>query len=293
MEYENTDGSFLHPGECLVYIKNTQPFGDVNGATQIAIISKSYVIKNTQYYDLKITYDPDGDKLPFPEPMTVTGNNIVSDRSYVHISKKKFYYYSRNSSITGNNFVLTKNKERPIESTSRSALGSGIYGLYELVGSSDDVYEITLNNPYIISDREHGESITVASLHTNRYLDRILSSLNENTTLDKIRLIIEINSHPNLSILWNIVFYRNGNKITQTWLEKILAKYCHDYITNNTLIDSITGDKIFVLPINYIMDELGYDGLLASDAYNNGWDRGCISYNYSKVNILQGSVAKY
>jgi hypothetical protein len=303
--------NFLAPNQCLVYIENLRPFADVDGSTQIAKIIRSYIHDDRLWFDLMLETDSDGDKLISPSPVTVSGDKIVSDRDFHDIQPRQIYNFALLTfsdgieyPIKAGSFVIKKNINKPLESTSRTALGSGIYGRYIsdrneiptlLTESNQSVYLIDCPNAYIIQDKEHGESITIASLNTNRYLDRIIQSLREytNPSLEIVQFTLHINESPILLTLWNIVLYRTQEMITQEWLENILLRYIIDYFGNNNLVDSINGDIINELPINYIMKGLGYDALIASDPYNNGWNRGCVSYNYSQAIIIQGETARY
>ncbi|CAH6419423.1 Hypothetical protein HVR_LOCUS619 [uncultured virus] len=206
--------------------------------------------------------------------------------------------------LRASSFVIKDNVNDPLNSTSRSALGSGIYGRYVsdessisnlLTDPNQSAYRIDCPNAYIVQDKEHGESITVASLHTNRYLDKIIQIVRASSepTLDGVEFLIRANSIENLVVLWNIVLYRTEEIITQEWLENILAQYVLKYLTDDTLIDSVNGNVIQELPINDILGALGYEGILGDDTYINGWGRGCVSYNYSQAQIITGDTALY
>jgi len=300
--------NFLALSQCLVYIENRNPFADADGSTQIATIVRSYIQDNNLWFNVILNTDSDGDIINEGNVIIISGNNVVSDRSYKDIQQRQFYYFASSSSlehlIKARSFVIKKNLNRPLESTSRSALGSGIYGRYVqnfddipslLTDPSQSVYIIDVPNAYIVQDKEHGESITIASLNTNRYLDRIIESLRGDPVinLDIIHERIRINESPNLFTLWNIVLYRTEDIITKEQLEEIMSQYVLKYLTDASLTDSINEEFLQELPINDIMQMLGYDGILASDVYNNGWDRGCVSYNYAQANIIQGETARY
>jgi hypothetical protein len=321
-KYEN----FLDPNECLVYIRNTSglsdkinksPIGDTNGITHIARIVRSYILNDTLWYDIVLVTDSEGYEIPGARDatnnirkLTVSGDRVLTNRSIKDIDPREMYHFTTidisdgiNYPITANNFVIKKNLESPLEHTSRSALGSGIYGRYIqdpsdiesfLLDSNQLVYKIDCPNAYIIQDEEHGESITTASLNTNRYLDDVIQSLRGNniTDINDALVFIDNNSH-NLVTLWNIVFYRTHEIITKDTLDYILASYAIRYLTDDYLVDSVNGEILQELPINDIMREFGYEGLLASDIYNNGWNRGCVSYNYSQASIIRGDTAKY
>ena len=293
---------FLNYNECLVYIKTSQPFADVTGATHIARVIRSFIEDDRLLFELQVLTDIDGDFVAIPETIVINGDVIVSNRSWRDMEPRLFYHFSENINypVSGTRFVIKNNLNQPLESTTRSGLGSGVYGIYllnesnlsSLVTESNQlVYPIECPDAYIVQDQEHGESITIASLHTNRYLDRIILGVSKETTIDEITSLIHMNSITNLVTLWNIVLYRTQEYISQTWLEDVLASYVFKYIQDASLVDSINGEIIQELPINDIMSNLGYDGLLADDAYNNGWNRGCVSYRYGS--IIQGSNARY
>lgn len=308
---ERMNTNFLDPNQCLVYVENLLPFADVDGATHIAQIIRSFITDDRLWYELLLITDMDGDRIPAFNPIIVTGDNVVSNRSVRDIQPRRIYNFAGLTlsdniqyPLIASNFVIKDNIERPIESTSRSALGSGIYGRYirdennilPLRNNLDQlIYEIDCPNAYIVQDKEHGDSITVASLHINRYLDRIIQVFrsDNNLTITDISSVIRMNSIQNLVTLWNIVLYRTQDSISQEWLEGLLANYVLKYLRDNTLVDSVNGNAIQELPINDIMQSLGYEGLLADDLSNNGWDRGCVSYNYSQAVILRGDMARY
>lgn len=294
--------NFLDPDECLVYVQNREPFADTNGTTHIGKLLRTYMDNDRVWFDVLLITDADGNEFTQHQKVTVSGDNIVSYRSYHDIEPKEFYHYATvtNSEkieypISGRGFVIKKNIENPLENTSRSGLGSGIYGKYNYVNDSQTVYLIKCNNPYIVQDIEHSESITLASLNTNRYLDRMIQILRfrKDLTMDDIIYELQNNPSPNILSLWNIVLYRTEDIITQDQLDNIFAYYIMKYLYTNDLVDSINGDVIEELPINYIMKDLGYDGLLASDGNSNKWNRGCISYDYSSASLLQGQTARY
>ena len=199
--------------------------------------------------------------------------------------------------MKANSFVIKDNTDHALESTSRSALGSGIYGIYlrdesEIPSlrteSNQRVYRIDNRYSYLVQDKEHGESITTASLHTNKYIDKAFETAQVDPST-----YIEENPIINLVTLWNIVLYRTQEEITKNELERILINYMSRYLSDNALKDTINGNDIETLPINDIMNALGYDGLLADDPYNNGWGRGCVNYNYEQAVIFQGEKAFY
>lgn len=284
----------LQPDECLVYLENDEPLPDVGGYTQIARIIRT----SDDWYELKLLTNSDGNYISKTNTITVSLDRIVSLRGQRNIESKQIYHLPEFDNVMASNFVIKRISETPLESTSRSALGSGIYGYYfsertQIEG--EYIYLIDCFDSYIIQDKEHGESITWASLETNRYLDRILRYLESNqiTGLEEIRYIFSINESPDLITLWKIVFYRTGDSIRKSQLENILVNYVYKYLNDNTLLDTLTNQVIQELPINHIMLELGYGGLISTDAFNNGWDRGCVCYDYSQATVIEGDTALY
>lgn len=309
-----TSENFLAPSQFLIYIANRQPFADTEGVTHIARKIRDYIQDDTLWYDFMLETDMDGSILSNPVPITVLADRVVSEREFREIISKQMYYFAPSTnleSLDGNlniiqarSFVIKDNAIRPLESTSKSALGSGIYGIYVKDASNivnlqntteQSVYRIDYSNPYPLQDKEHGESLTIASLNTNRYLDRVLDALRDKevVTFPDVLELIELN--PNLALfrLWNIVLYRTYDSISHDTLNEIMAQYIVDYLTKSDLLDSMNGNPIQELPINRILTQLGYDGIIADDPYNNGWNRGCVSYNYNQAQTLVGEFARY
>ena len=278
----------------LAYLDNPQSSPDSRGVTQLVQIHRSLIINKKVWFEISLLTDSDGSPLNSTDKILI--QNIVSFRKHRTIKNKKFYHLNDEIIATtfSNNELNTKN---PLESASSSALGSGIYGLHlsnisEARALSIDnkrIYEIDILKACDIQDKEHGESITVASLLTNRYLDRIISNVDKNDIFD----FIKNDNIENLAILWNIVFYRNKRYISYEMLENILSNYLIEYFTNHELIDKRSNVLIIALPINYIMKDMGYTGLIADDLYNNGWDRGCVSYVFDKSDKLTEGKAFY
>jgi len=299
------DENFLAPGKYLIYIKNQERFSDVDGYTHIARKVREYMYKDKVWYDFLLETDSDGNQLSTITPITVSGGKIVSERSFHDIDQKKLYHFapiskgSRINYITARSFVIKSDNSNVLESTSRTALGSGIYGMYatslsDITDTFESIYQIDCSNAYPLQDKEHGESLTVASLNTNRYLDRIITSFRNDTfdfssILDRIR----INRNFSLFTLWNIVLYRTTDFISFDLLEHILATYVLIYLKEPSIFDTINSDPLEELPINYILRRLGYNGVIATDLFNNGWNRGCVSYNYVTAKIIRGEISRY
>lgn len=305
--------SFLAPNQCLVYIEDRRPFAYTEGIVYIAEIRRSYTLDDKVWYDVLLETSPSGEKLNIRRPCTISGNNVVSNRPQIDIQPREMYHFTQgrfteesadiNYPIIANNFVIKKNLT-PITNTVRSALGSGIYCRYVgdstkipslVVSPKQTVYLIDCPNAYIIQDKEHGLSISFASSHTNQYMDRIIIALQGVAEVDYEIALAQIRAteSSNIITLWNIALYRTQDTITQDWLEDILAQYAVGYLSSYDFVDTVNDDALQELPINDIMRCLGYTGLLAADLYSNGWDRGCVSYYYDQVSIIQGSTARY
>lgn len=308
----------LNPNIELVYLDNPYSSAETTGITQLAQVYRALTINNKTWFEVSLLTDSNGDILNTSDKILV--QSIISLRKSRTIKNRRFYYlYDEVIATTfvnndlNNKIILNNinplnpldnnpsNNKNPLESASRSALGSGIYGINlsdisEARSLSIDnkvIYEIDLLMAYDIQDKEHGESITTASASTNRYLDRIIFNTNKNDIIGNITQenIIKNDNIENLVILWNIVFYRSGRYISYEKLEDILSNYLIEYFTNHELIDRRTNESLIALPINYIMKEMGYTGLLADDLYNNGWDRGCVSYLFEESDpVIEGKA---
>src|SRR5437868_2419451 len=242
---------FLSKNEHLVYIKNNEPLPDTNGITYIAKILRSYTSNNKSWSDINLLTDAIGDRISDTRIVTVLSNRIVSERPWHDIKSRKIYHFG--NILTAQSFVFKNTINRPLESTSRNALGSGIYGRYlnrpsdvNFIIGQGKVYELDCQHCYLVQDKEHGESITTASLITNRYLDNTILTTRGRTNFDFIESLSQIQSVDigNLVTLWNIVFYRSGDYISQVTLENILADYLVLYLGYNDLFDSQSNEPI-------------------------------------------------
>lgn len=282
----------------LVYLENPYSSADSTGVTQLVQVHRSLMINNKVWFEISLLTDSAGNILNTTDKILI--QDVVSLRKYRTIKNRKFFHLSDEviaTTFANNESSYKLTNKNPLESASRTALGSGIYGINlsnisEAKALSIDnklIYEIDLLEAFDIQDKEHGESITIASLLTNRYLDKIISNVDKTDIFD----FIKNDNIENLVILWNIVFYRSKRYISYEKLENILSNYLIEYFTNHELIDKRTNTSIIALPINYIMKEMGYTGLMADDLYNNGWDRGCVSYLFDKSDPLTEGKAFY
>jgi hypothetical protein len=206
--------------------------------------------------------------------------NIVSLLPLRTISPNYFIHFTSNGKIKASEFVT---EGTTLAGTTSHGFGSGIYGLHfkhenviERFKSSVNqvVYKITCSNPFMIQDESHSGSITVASMATNTFLDKI-------TAADQIKT----QNIDNVVNLWNIVFFRSDDYvlITSEVLKTILYNY---FVKDSLLKDTRTGQKVKELPINSIFRYYNYDGLLGDDAETNAWSKGCISYDYDFMDVV-------
>lgn len=290
--------------EVVVYVPNSERFADSKGTVHLARTLENYVSDDVIWYRVQLLTDSDGLYYAVPPVATLSSNNVLNNRHVMDITPKKFYQFSSGYQypLTASGFVETTNIEKPLSATTRNGLGSGLYGIF-VVGefqrykSSPDqvVYQIWCDQAYPLQDGAHGDSITNASLQTNRYLERIMEIIraDNDSSYDGVYGLIQSNSISGLVMLWNLALFRTQNTISEQMLVEVLTEYVVQYFSAGTIFDSITSEELKEQPINSIMRALGYDGIIASDHENNGWDRGCVCYNYEEAHIIQGSTAPY
>lgn len=283
------EGINFPPDVKLVYLTNNEEVPDVDGTTYLAKIIKS----SRDNHEVILLTNADGTPNNSNIKRIINDSSIIKNSKIKTIQPRKIYHLTDND-VIAKNFAI---KGQSLESISRTALGSGIYGYYvpnrnQLHSLQKDqlIYEIDMKNAYAMQDKFHNQSISNASLFTNKYLDIIV-----NYNLRNDNEIVEyFNSADisNLVTLWNIVFYRTNHNISYELLESILISYLTNYYLISDIKDTRTGEELIELPINYIMRSLGYTGLIASDSYSNStWDRGCVSYQYEQAEIFIGGKA--
>lgn len=287
--------SLLYPNECLVYIKSSTAFSNTDGSVYIAELLREFTLDNIEYGEFALINDPEGLFIASPRKAFAPLSSIVSNRTPTLIpgnAPVSFYHYSSNE-ITSTSYILPN---KTCLETSRSGYGSGVYGIYSdsyedalsIKGKDQNIYTIVCKNPYYLQDKEHGCSLTIASLQTSSYIDMIFPIIMSNsTTLEGITEIISLNDIDFLLILWNTVFYRTSpnNMLTKEDLHTILKNYIYNKIEST--------DVLYHLPINDILSHYGYDGILSIDTYNNTWTRGCISYNLHPSYQIIGTSSTY
>src|SRR5438132_1510011 len=197
----------------------------------------------------KILTNRRGDVYPQPVMKKITTEQIVSNLPQLQDIEPVMYYVG--SEIRAKSFVIKNNVDNPLFRTSRSGLGSGIYGFYErdtavIENIEEAVFKIDFVNPYILQDIAHKDSMINASLFTNRYLDKILQT----ARFDKLPDLSDLSETTDLINLWNIVLQRTAEAINAEFLDPLLISYIDQYLNNHDLKDSY-GNEIEELPINY------------------------------------------
>src|SRR5690606_16094100 len=106
----------------------------------------------------------------------------------------------------------------------------------------------------------------------------------------------------NIYNLWKIFFQRIDIDIDVEFLSEIISMYIEIFFNvlteSNDYRDYIHLDfnsniKLIPQPINFIMIKLGFDGLLADDIYNNGWEKYCISYENNLAKRFYGEKTNF
>lgn len=269
----------------LVYVENTDIRSNVEGYTHRGKIvdtqgdNYTILIENTYPF---ISFDT----------VTVTSESIVSWRDYRTFGNSFYHKYEideveKRKLIVASNFVK-KSDSNSLSSGSESELGSGIFGFKEKL---EGTTRITVSSPLFIQDKEHGESITSASSYTNRLLQRPANEGN----------ISWIPTHEESEILWyvwSLVLERVNVIIPKNIFKKKSEKACRSFLnaySSDSYYDSYIGETepIAELPINFIMRELSYNGLVSDDSFNNDWNRGCVSYDLDKASIFVSGKSEY
>lgn len=269
--------------EVLVYVPNLATFADVVGYVYIAKVVKK--IEDTDLTIVTLLTDSLGNYVKENKYVIINPGQIISYRQFVEYNVNEIYCENDD----GTSFVF-KNKNTVVE-TSNSGFGSGIYGVSDKIDGYDIIVKIP--HPLHLQDKEHGISLSVASLQTNRLVDKILNSSLDNYSEESVVDIMLSYGIENIVLLWNMFLYRIDLSIDREEFIKIILKYINDYKNTNELFDSRTKEPLAFMPINYILLNLGFDGIIAHDYYNNGWSRGSVSFELpDNINIF-GSTAYY
>jgi hypothetical protein len=305
--------------EELVYLDDTTGLAPFDGYVYAAIV----VAEEEDEVQVQILTDTLGQEVATPSLVHVSWDRILSLRPYRDLFLPYFYYFAPSGEdVIGTNFVDKTQSTQPLTRTSRSALGSGVYGLY-LTNPQEieefrsppeqEVYQVECEAPFFVQDKEHGVSLSFASYSTNAFVEDLLLEL---------QIMIEPADITHLVRLWNFVLLRaQVELIDEEWLALVLNSYLERYRStmirsgstrgtrssrstlssrsyspsedSSPLRDVITNVPLEVLPINDIMQALGYSEIVASDVYNNGWDRGCVSFRQELITSARAGKAKY
>lgn len=302
--------NFLQPDEGLVYIASARSFSETVGVTHIAKILSTFTEDQRSWTTVQLLTDNTGNVLEYQDVRTVTTNALVSNRAFKPFTPR-MYHFARTPStsvgsytISATNMVNVERRKQPLSSTSITGLGSGIYGLYLPPGvnidnlrarADQEVYEITMKNPYFLQDKEHGASFSLAALHTQRYLERIINAVRADPDFTRadVLALIELNPSHHILRLWNIVFYRTHQHLSLDNWHLILTDYVMNYLTGPYYVDTETQDSLQVQPTNYILTFFGHDGVLAQDVHNNHWNRGAVSYDLTIAERITSNQAAY
>lgn len=279
--------NFLQPGQCLLALDNSDNEVNITSITYIGQLMRTYIKDDILWYDLILLTDSGGKTVTNNNIITVSADKIVSNRDFQLITPSRIY---TDNVITAKSFVQKDILEKPLQGSTRSGFGSGIYGYYDKPDRSSTIIE--MKNPYMLQDIDHGNSLTVASLQSNRFLDNILIIVrgDEDFSFSHIKDVISDKWEPHLFTVWNIVLHRTSDFLSSEDLINIFTNYIYLYFTSNIWFDTYTKQSLQDLPVNHVLSALSYTGILTKE---NIWDRGSVSYDYSKAVIFLGETAPY
>lgn len=264
----------------------------INHYTQLATLISTFKQKdNLTYARINYITNIDGRALNYPVFAIVKEDSIRYPVPPTTVVNEVFYSRRKNSQLAATGFVDLTDHNGLINS-SRIPLGTGIYGKFfqsqedAIQGMLPDesVYQIDSTGSYQLVDAAHGDLLTLASIWTNRYLTHSLL-LNQTEVSDSVL--------GHLTNLWRMVFLRTqeGSKVTPEILSDIFTNYLTNYDNNAYISPDLI--PLQILPINHIMERLGYSGIFAKDNYNNSRDRGCVSYKIDEASIYLVGHAQY
>lgn len=269
----------------------------INYYTQKAHIVDPFVGNDgLTYYRVAYITDIYGRTLPMPVDGIV---NSLSVKLPVDASKlgstnpKQQLFYNRDSTdqLTAIGFVDISDKDG-LNAVGRIPLGTGVYGKYffndleavQDILPGESVYRIDASDCYTLVDGAHGDLLILASIFTNRHINEALR--NRGTTISQEQL-------EHLTTLWKMVFARTSeaHKIGEVELGQVITSYISTYYINQ--YHSVDNRPLQLLPINAILEHVGYHGIFSTDSYNNSRDRGCVSYNISQATAYRVGNAQY
>lgn len=219
-----------------------------------------------------------GNRYNTPALVTLSPTNIITVKPDSSTSQTFTYLGEGIFNFTG--FV-----KGLVDKSTKTGLGAGLYGLY--TDKPDLGITVTITKPLILHDEMDGRMLTVASVETNRYVDKVVLKI-QTGDFETINQVVKETSTKAIKLLWNSFLYRREKKINSKKLKEILISYIDHYF-NDTQIHNFSNDVIHQTPINFILHNLDYNGIYATDDFNNGWCRGCVAY-YPEVNSPWPSV---
>lgn len=261
--------------EVLIYVPTNTDFPLVSGSTRIGTIVGTANIAGDLMYRVTIHNSENGSPTEYK---AITSLDSILD-SYRPEMGGTMYYIG--DQVIASNYVDTTNHRNPCNSVMRYPMGSGVRGLAHTIRSTETIREIDSPYAYTIVDFPHYESICLASIFTNLHIDNIIRLVYENPHSD-VGYFIDTIPVDNITTLWNIALSRSGHSISHQQLQAIYQEYVELFISpNHGLRDSITGNRVLPLPINYIITGLGFYGIIATDVKSNDINKGCVSYDYT------------
>lgn len=255
--------------EGLVYLdKQHGTLDDLNGSVRRCLITRDLYDTLEMETEVQIFTTYGGLPVTKPFAVTVDFDAVLNRKPMIAHDIEVLYQYTQKDGLTASCYV---DKSRKLNEVTRANLGSGIYGIIDPDINSDHLHPIPfkVSNYLSLQDVAHSESLTIASHFTNSKLQSVLDGYDVDVT--------------NLYELWNIVLERVERSISQEALTNILEDYIEDYQVK----------ELIELPINYILQRLGYQGIVGVDEYDNSWTRQCVSFDTSNAKYQEKSRAAY
>lgn len=269
----------------LVSSTNDNKYPETHTNTKIAQYINSYTDKdlNETRFEIAVLTDNTGKTLEIPYRMVdVKGFSVVSTRPIKSIVNKSIYYlYGNSNKIIASGFTPIDSKSSTSLSDNKNYLGSGIYGFYfdnELdfinvvnkVNSETKYVSLKINNPFVVQDQEHYDSIINFSKQINNFVDifklSVIKSDREDIRRQDIifRIKLQLDLVHGLFILFIIILKRVGESISFENFYKVLILYLVDYTSYKS---NISDENIMTQPINYFIQFMEHDSLVGDASY--------------------------
>lgn len=304
---ENKSGLISQPKvEENPYVRLKEGRGSPEIGSKVTYTSKEFGISCTgtvqqiitgeeiQKYFVMVTHDrgielPDPYEEEFDEQQVVEYDGPKAKRGISAFAPGTatftHYHKKTESSSSSEHIVPRKGK---IEVTNHG-LGAGIYGLQGQspmeISRQEQQYkskgeEVRMQNPLVLQHGKHGEEFTSMS----KKLQEIAAAVNE--VLIKGGENVNIRELDTPISMW---LKKNEEKLSEVYvlLKRVLARVgikefpdigIISRTVNSFLIDYITAEKYADQPINFLMTELGYDGVFADNPTDNAFNRGNVKY---------------